>query len=230
MNKQVALSLFGAAVLASVSTSGRAAELLLNGSFEGPIVVAGQNNLGTVPDSWTVQNSSGTTTASVSNLTRGIVTNGTGNTDRTHDLPLDPFDAGSQQSLDISNTGSATQTFTALFNAPATVKFDIGGRDTASGTSTGSYWSIYNNATNALVVSSSANALKPAFGAWATNTSSTGVSLVANTVYRFVITLDNPHQVDGLSIVQVPEPTTVAATSLGLGLLGWLGYKRRRRS
>ena len=229
MNNKIALSFFGAAVLASTPATGHAAELLLNGSFEGPVVVAGQNNLGTVPTNWTVQNSSGTTDAAVSNLTRGVVTNGTGNTG-ANNLPLDPFDSGSQQSLDISNTGATTQTFTALFNAPATIKIDIGGRDTSSASSaTGSYWTLYNNTTNAVVATSSANALRPAFGAWLTYTTSTGVNLFANTSYRFVITLDNPHQVDGLSVIQVPEPTTAAATGLGLGLLGWLGYKRRRR-
>ena len=233
MYKKATFSLFGAAVLASAPVTSHAAELLINGSFEGPVVAANQNNLGTAPTSWAVQTSAGASNTANSNLTRGTVTTGTGNTG-SNNLAVDPYDTstGGQQSLDISGAGQAVQTFTAQYSAPVSVKFDLGGRDStsASASTAGSYWSIYNNATNALVATDSASPLKPGFGAWITNRTTTTASLTANTVYRFVVTVDDPDQLDGLSITQVPEPTTMAATSLGLGLLGWLGYKRRRQS
>ena len=44
-----------------------------------------------------------------------------------------------------------------------------------------------------------------------------------------MVTLDNPDQVDAVTLTPVPEPTTLAAVGLGAGLLGWIGFKRRRR-
>lgn len=196
MNKKAASLLLGAAVLASVPASSHAAELLIDGSFESPVVAAGTTQtpnpgLGTVPTNWTVLNSSGTADTTVSNLTHGVVTNGTGNTGNNN-LPLDPYDPNTAQSLDISGAGSAYHLFTAQYNTPVTVKIDFGGRDSGSAAGTGSYWTIFNNTTNAQVATSSASPIKPAFGGWSTSTITTTASLVAGTQYRFVVTLDNP--------------------------------------
>lgn len=234
MNKKALAFATGAAGLALFPVSSHAAELLIDGSFESPVVAAGTTQtpnpgLGTLPTNWTIFNASGVATPSVSNLTHGVVTNGTGNTG-SNNLPLDPFDPGSAQSLDISGAGSASHLFTAQYNTPVTVKIDFGGRDSGSASGSGSYWTIYNNTTNALVASSSATPVKPAFGGWSTSTLTTAVSLAASTQYRFVVTLDNLDQVDGVTVTQVPEPNALAAAGLGAGLLGWLGFKRRRRA
>ena len=228
MNKKAAFSFLGAAVLASLPFNSHAAELLLNGSFENPAQGTDGNHIGVVPTGWTV-------TGGNSNLVRGTVTTGTilTGSGQVSNLPVDPYDTypgGSQQLLDIDNTGTASQTFTALANAPVTIKFDIGGRDGAEsgGTTlpTGSTWTLFNAA--GTQVAASPVTLNPGINQWLTNTSTTAFSLIAGANYRFVVNLDNPNQVDGLSITQVPEPTTAAAAGLGLGLLGWLGYKRRR--
>lgn len=229
MNKKFALSFLGAAVLASAPATGHAAELLINGSFETPVQTNG-DHVGTGPGTpWVIAGGS-------PNLVRGPVTTGTvkPGSGATSNLPVDPndkFAGGSQQLLDINATGTASQTFVAQFNAPATIKFDIGGRDNVEGDNTtaptGSTWSLFNNSTNVLVANSIT--LNPVINQWLTNTSTTAASLTAGVTYRFVINLDNPDQVDGLSITQVPEPTTATAAGVGLGLLGWLGYQRRRR-
>ena len=229
MNKKTAFTFLGAAVLASVPATGHTAELLVNGSFESPALQTNGDHVGTGPgSSWTIAG------GGQANLTRGVITTGTVTGGQTSNLPLDPYDGyagGSQQSLDISATGTLTQTFTALYNAPATIKFDIGGRDTVESDNTtppsGSTWTLFNAA--GTQIAASPVTLKPALNQWATNTFTTA-NLVAGADYRFVVNLDNPEHVDGLSVTQVPEPTTAAAVGLGLGLLGWLGYKRRRRS
>ncbi len=232
MIKKVTVLGAAAVVLSFSSSAVQAAQLLLDGSFETPVVAAGTTQtpnpgLGILPTNWTVTNASGTVDATKSNLTHGVVTNGTGNTG-SNDLPLDPYDPGSAQSLDISGAGTAYHLFTAQFSTPVSVKIDFGGRDSGSATGAGSYWSIYDTTGTTLVASSSTTPVKPAFGGWSTQTISTTVSLTANTQYRFVVTLDNPDQVDGITITQVPEPSTVAAAGIGVALLGWMGIKRRR--
>ncbi len=236
MHKKAASLLLGAAVLASAPATGHTAELLLNGSFETPVVApsTGPNSnpgLNQVPTPWTI--TGGGQSNIVNGNAYGNTANGTGSTTVT--LGADPYDkhtdgsaTSGQQALDISTAGTAFETFKPTINGPATVKFDIGRRDLTA--SNGSTWTLtYTNASGTVVTAATSSAaLNPASG-WLTQTS-TAVNLLAGTTYTFTVNLDNADEVDGLSIAQVPEPTTAAATGLGLSLLGWLGYKRRRRS
>ncbi len=187
-------------------------------------MVTNGNHVGTLPTNWTVLNSAGTAAPGNSNLFSGTSSDTTGGV--TTVLGPDPYDTGNtnNQSLDINGNGSAYQLFTAQFNAPVTIKADFGGRASIART-TDSSWTLYDSggtqviATGATVVTGN--------GTWTTQTTTTPLSLVAGTQYRFQITLDNADQVDGLSINQVPEPTTWAAACLGLGLLGWMRIRRR---
>ena len=202
--------------------------LLTNGNFEDPTAAngGGANNLGTVPTGWAVQTAAGADNSAASNLISGS-TLGSGTTLR---LGVDPFDTspGAQQSLDINGAGQVVQNFSPMVTGPVRVSIDFGGRDSGSDTSAGSYWSIYLGAATTPVATSSGSPVKPGVGQWSSSTINTTVSLTAGQQYRFVVTLDNTQQVDGASIVSVPEPTALTAAGIGAGLLGWIGRKRRR--
>lgn len=219
-----------------------AAELLLNGNFEGPSVTNGNgaNNIGTVPTSWTVADPGTPTTANanLSNLVSGTVTTGTNVTSSSQYLAPCPDDktANASQSLDGNGqTVIVFQTFSLAtsFTSPLDIKIDFGGRDvgSASASTAGSTWQLVNTSTNA-VLASSAAASKPATGSWVKNEVITpSLTLAANTTYKFVVTLDNPAQMDAASITTVPEPSTVATLGGLLLLAGsWMFAGRVRRS
>ena len=227
MNKKNLVRFACAAVLASAATPRlSAAELLVNGNFETDVQTGTGDHQGVTVTGWTI------TPTGDANLARGPVTGGsTALGSGASNLPLDPNDTtpNAMQSLDLSASGTASQTFFAIATAPATIKFDIGDRDAPPliGGNPGSTWTLVNVTTNQ-TVATSAN-LDPAFNAWATNTSTTP-ALVNGNQYRFTVNLDNANQVDGLSVQQVPEPTTLTAAGIGAGLLGWVSFKRRRRA
>ena len=220
-------------------TTASAAELLLNGNFEGPTVTNGNgaNNVGTVPTNWTVADPGTPTTANanLSNLVSGTVTTGTGVTNASQYLAPCPDDktTNAKQSLDGNGqTVVVFQTFSLSsgFTSPLDIKVDFGGRDSGSASGTGSTWQLVNTSNNA-VLASSANASKPATGAWLKNEVVTPtLTLAANTTYKFIVTLDNPDQMDAASITTVPEPSTTAALG-GLLLLagGWRFAGRSRQ-
>ena len=216
-----------ACLFGTFCASSYAGELLLNGTFEGPTVAAGMNNIGTVPTSWTVENLAGTSTPGYSNLVRGAQT-GSGNTS----LPIYPGDTtgGDAQSLDGDNTGTAgaavlvVQSFSLATGSPLVVKVAFGGRDSNSSTGGGSSWQLFNSANTVVAQSTTIN---PAPGTWTTSTSNPTSTLAAGT-YRFVITLGDPDQLDGASITNVPEPSALAAVALGALALVGFGVRRLR--
>ena len=228
MTKKTVFSTIGAAVLAFSASSSHAAELLLDGTFESPVQSGNGNHTNVVPDSWIVAETS-TATTSVpgdSNLNRGVVTNGTGVTSSAQYLGICPDDSTGQQSLD--GAGKAifvSQTFTLGTTSPLAIAIDFGGRDSGSATGAGSSWQLLNSSG---VVVASATGITPATGAWVKSSVVTG-TLLSGT-YRFLISMPDPDMVDAATITNVPEPSALAVAGLGASLLGWVGFKRRRRS
>ena len=218
--------LASAAVLTFFASSSHAAQLLLNGSFEAPTVTAG-NHVGTLPTSWTVLTSAGAPNTGNSNLFSGTSSDTTGGVTTT--LGPDPYDTGNtnSQSLDINGNGLADQTFTAQFSTPVTIKIDFGARASIAKT-TNSFWTLYNSTGTTVIATGATIVTTP--GSWTSQTTTTPVSLAAGTQYLFQVTLDNADQVDGISVNQVPEPSTLAAAGIGAALLGWVSIKRRRRA
>lgn len=229
MNKRVIVSTVGAVVLAFSPQSGHAAQLLLNGNFESPVQTGTGNHTGVVPDSWIVAPNITDTasTAADSNLNRGTVTNGTGVTSSAQYLGICPDDPTGQQSLDgVNATVYVSQSFTLAAASQLEVKVDFGGRDSTSGSTTGSSWEILNSAGTAVYISA---AYQPATGSWVKSDIIPNINFASGT-YRFVATLTDPDMMDAASITNVPEPTAITAAGLGAGLLGWLGLVRRRKS
>ncbi len=230
MNKTTISALAGAAVLAFSASSSQALELLTDGTFESPLQTGDGNHINVVPDGWIVAETLAATSSdtSVSNLNRGVVTNGTGPTNGTSATPLGicPEDPTGQQSLDGANvTVFVSQTFTLGTASPLAISVDIGGRDSGSDAGAGSSWELLDS--NG-VVQASASGITPATGSWVQ--SATTTSILPSGTYRFVVNLLDPDMVDAATITNVPEPSTFAAAGLGAGLLGWMGFKRRRRS
>ena len=230
-------TLLSALVLSlALSATTPAAELLLNGNFESNVAPNGNgaNNIGTVPNNWTVAATTSPTVANsnLSNLVRGTVTTGSGATAAQALAPCpDDTTAGASQSLDGNGqTVVVFQTFTLATgtNSPLDIKVDFGGRDSGSDTSAGSTWQLVNTSTNAVLASSPA-AVKPATGGWLKSELVTPtLTLAANTTYKFIVTLDNPDQVDAASITTVPEPS--ALVLLGVALAGACLFGARRRA
>ena len=226
MHQKTALSFFGVALLACSAPSARALELLTNGNFEAPVVSAG-DHIGTAPSNWTVAFQGTGPTQGPNNLVHGPIT-GTG---ATTPLPIYPGDAANGHAQSFDGDGAPvylTETITPNVTGPVSVSVAFGGRDTGSNSGVGSFWQIFTTGGTLL---GTGPAVTPATSAWAaTSTAATAFSLTANTAYTFRISLADPDMVDLASVQTVPEPSTLAAASLGAGLLGWLGYKRRRQS
>ncbi len=229
MIKRAIVFTVGAAVLALSPLSGNAAELLLDGTFESPAQSGNGNHQGAVPDSWIVaEDATTTTTTNVndSNLNRGVVTNGVGITGPSQYLGICPDDPNGQQSLDgAGKLVYVSQAFTLSTTSPLAIAIDFGGRDSGSSSGTGASWQLLNG-TGTVVASTSG--ITPATGAWVKTSVVTNALPSGN--YRFVVALPDPDMIDAATITTVPEPSTLAAAGLGVSLLGWVGFKRRRKS
>ena len=228
MTKKALSLAVGVAVLTFFSRSGHASELLLDGTFESPVQTSDGNHINVVPDSWIVAPTASDTSSvpADSNINRGVVTNGTGVTDPSQYLGICPDDPTGQQSLDgVNRTIFVSQTFTLGTASPLAISVDIGGRDSGSGTGAGSSWQLLDSGGN---VVASAAGITPATGSWVQSALTTG--LVPSGTYQFVVTLLDPDMVDAATITDVPEPSALAAAGVGAGLLGWLGFQRRRRA
>lgn len=232
MTKKILFFTVGVAALAFSSSTTQAGELLINGNFETPAQTTLGAHDGVAPGTWIVGETAAATTtiAADSDIQRGTVTNGTGVTVHPgQDLPTDPNDPTGLQALDgVNKAVFVIQSFTLGTASPLAITIDFGGRDSTSADAAtpGSTWQLLNS--GGTQVAASPVAIKPATGTWATSKLTTAL-LPAGT-YKFIVSLDNPDLVDAASITTVPEPTTFTLAGLGVGLLGWLGCKRRQRS
>lgn len=211
----------GATALAfSAAPSLSAAELLLNGSFESPVQTTAGDHTSVLPDSWTVAANAYTNTsvAGDSNLVRGAVT-GTGAS-----VSISPI-VGSQSLDGAGGDYNVSQSFTLASASALHIQVYIGGRDGNSATGTGSFFQLGTvgtllgvpNSFTALYTSATA---KPATGSW--NLLQLNTAVLAAGTYRFTVVLGDPDHLDGASITNVPEPTTLTAAGLGVGRsAGW---------
>ena len=226
MNKVTLFSIAGAAAMAFSATSSlSAAELLLNGSFESPVQTTNGDHTSVAADSWTTAANPYTTTNVLadSNIVRGTVT-GTGATAATSITPI----VGSQSLDGVGGSIYVSQSFTLASASALHVQAYIGGRDSTSATGVGSYFQLGTSTSTAFTALYTSATANPNTGSW--NLLQLNTAVLAAGTYRFTVFLGDPDHLDGASITNVPEPTTLSAATLGMGLLGWMGFKRRRRA
>ncbi len=194
------------------------ANLIVNGGFETTVsgTVSG-NNVGTIPPNWTVVLGS-----AYSNLQINSASGVGGFTLLPH--------SGSQF-FDGTGIGSfpnppvlAFQDFTTTVGGFFEISVAWGGRDTGSNT-TPSNFAILNTSNTVLYTGANVTVMPEN---WVVQNDTTSIYFGPGT-YRFQINLSDPINVDDVSLIVVPEPSTYAAAFLVLGLTFWHWIKRRRR-